>query len=244
VDIGDNMNFYTTYSTSFETPTTTELNKPDLTGGFNPNLEPQAARNFEVGLRGAIGDNQRYEIALFTIDVDDELVPFEVPGSPGRNYYENAAESGRKGLEFSWIATPTDYLRTTLSYAYSDFKFKSFGAASGNVIPGTSENVLYGEVSYRHPRGWFAAADALYIDEQFGDNANTALIDDYTLLNLRFGYDTEIGNLDVSPFVGISNVTDESYTANVRLNALGGRYFEPGPGRNGYAGVALNWKFR
>lgn len=244
VDIGDNMNFYTTYSTSFETPTTTELNKPDLTGGFNPSLQPQVARNFEVGLRGAIGDNHRYELALFTIDVDDELVPFEVPGSPGRNYYENAAESGRKGLEFSWMATPTDYLRTTLSYAYSDFTFKSFGAASGNVIPGTSENVLFGEVSYRHPRGWFAAADALYIDEQFGDNANTVVIDDYTLLNLRFGYETEIGNLDVSPFVGIANVTDETYTANVRLNALGGRYFEPGPGRNGYAGVALNWKFR
>jgi hypothetical protein len=30
----------------------------------------------------------------------------------------------------------------------------------------------------------------------------------------------------------------------VRLNAFGGRYFEPGPGRNGYAGVTLNWKFR
>src|SRR5690606_3576017 len=66
VDIGDNMNFYTAYSSSFETPTTTELNKPDLTGGFNPSLKPQVARNFEVGLRGAVGDKHRYEIALFT----------------------------------------------------------------------------------------------------------------------------------------------------------------------------------
>jgi iron complex outermembrane receptor protein len=42
----------------------------------------------------------------------------------------------------------------------------------------------------------------------------------------------------------VTNVFDEEYTANVRLNAFGGRYFEPAPGRNGYAGVSLNYRFR
>lgn len=244
VDLSDRVNFYATYSTAFETPTTTELNKPDLTGGFNPSLDPQLATNFEVGLRGEIGTSQRYELALFTIDVEDELVPFEVPGSPGRNFYQNAAESGRDGFEFSWIANPTDRLRTTVSYAYSDFEFKSFGTASGNTIPGTSQNVLYGEVSWKHPRGWYAAGDVLYIDEQFGDNANTALIPDYTLANVRFGYDAEHGSMRISPFVGLNNMFDETYTANVRINPVGGRYYEPGPGRTLFAGVLLNWRFR
>lgn len=252
VELTPNHHFYTTYSSAFETPTTTEFNRQDGLGGFNETLEPQLATNFEVGFRGQLGDRQRYEVALFTIDVEDELIGREIPTSPGRNYFENAGETSREGLEFSWIASPTDNIRTTLSYTYSDFKFDRFvetaGATtldrSGNVIPGTSENVLFAEFVYTAPRGWFAAVDALYIDEQFADNANTVVVDDYTIANLRFGYDVDLGSFTLSPFVGVNNLTDTDYIANVRLNAAANRYFEPGPGRNGYAGLTLNWKFR
>ena len=34
----------------------------------------RSATNFEVGLRGVIGEAQRYEVAVFTIDVEDELI--------------------------------------------------------------------------------------------------------------------------------------------------------------------------
>ena len=255
VELTDDLNFYTTYSSAFETPTTTEFNRQDGLGGFNEALEPQTATNFEVGLRGALGDAQRYEVAVFTIDVEDELVGREIPTSPGRNYFENAGETSREGVEFSWTANFTDRIETTVSYTYSDFKFAQFvetvGAVSidrsGNVIPGAAENLLFGEFAYRAPRGWFAAAEVLYVDEQFGDNANNVVIDDYTLTSFRFGYDAELGSaggFSLSPFVGINNVTDETYTANVRLNAAAARYFEPGPGRNAYAGVTLDWKFR
>jgi iron complex outermembrane recepter protein len=254
VELTDGLNFYTTYSSAFETPTTTEFNRQDGLGGFNQSLVPQVARNFEVGLRGAIGDSQRYEVAVFTIDVEDELIGREIPASPGRNFFENAGETGREGLELSWSATPTDRIETTVSYTYSDFKFDRFVETlgtntfnrSGLIIPGTAENVLFGEFAYRAPRGWYAAADVLFVDEQFGDNANTVVIDDYTLMNLRFGYDVDLGggNFGLSPFVGINNLTDETYTSNVRLNAAFNRYFEPGPGRNAYAGITLDWKFR
>jgi iron complex outermembrane receptor protein len=253
VDITDNLGFYATYSSAFETPTTTELNQPFLTqGGFNPALSPQAAENFEIGLRGNIGANHRYEVAVFTIDVDDELIPlpvFTAPGGTvvsGRNYYENAAKSSREGIEFSWVGAPTERLRTTVSYAYSDFTFEDFGAFSGNVIPGTAEDVLFGEVAYTAPRGWYVAGEAIYTGEQFADNANSAagLVEDYTLVSLRLGYDIERGSFTLSPFAGVHNLTDETYTSNVRLNAFGARYFEPGPGRNGYAGITVDWKFR
>ena len=255
VELTDNLNFYTTYSSAFETPTTTEFNRQDGLGGFNEALEPQTATNFEVGLRGTLGDAQRYEVAVFTIDVEDELVGREIPTSPGRNYFENAGQTSREGVEFSWNANFTDRIETTVSYTYSDFKFSQFvetiGAVSidrgGNMIPGAAENLLFGEFAYRAPRGWFAAAEVLYVDEQFGDNANNVVIDAYTLTSFRFGYDAELGSpggFSLSPFVGINNVTDETYTANVRLNAAAARYFEPGPGRNAYAGVTLDWKFR
>ena len=114
----------------------------------------------------------------------------------------------------------------------------------GNVIPGTPENLLFAEFSYRSPRGWFVAADAIYVDEQFGDSANTVVIPDYTLANLRMGYEIELDSLVLSPFIGVNNLSDETYTANARINAAANRYFEPGPGRTGYGGIAVNWKFR
>jgi iron complex outermembrane receptor protein len=151
----------------------------------------------------------------------------------------------------SFTANPTDRLQAVFSYTYSDFTFDEFVDLnnpavdfSGNVIPGTAENVLFGEINYAHPRGWFAALDVLYVDQQFGDNANLVVIDDYTVSSLRFGYDVELGDFSLAPFIGVTNVFDEEYTANVRLNAFGGRYFEPAPGRNGYAGVSLNYRFR
>jgi iron complex outermembrane receptor protein len=246
------LSFYTTYSSAFETPTTTEFNRQDGFGGFNENLEPQLATNFEVGLRGKIGRSQRYELALFTIDVEDELIGREIPTSPGRNYFENAGETSREGVEFNWLAKPTDRIDTTVSYTYSDFKFDNFvetiGAntfdRSGNVIPGTAENVLFGEFTYRAPSRWFVAADVLYVDEQFADNANAVVVNDYTLSNLRVGYEANIGNVTLAPFAGLNNITDEDYTANVRLNAAAARYFEPGPTRNGYFGLTFDWNFR
>lgn len=248
VEINDDLNFYTTYSSAFETPTTTEFALPTGAGGFNDSLMPQIAKNLEVGLRGAIGDNQRYEVALFSIDVEDELIGNEIPASPGRFFYTNAGETSREGVEFSWIANPTDRIKTTVSYTYSDFEFKQFaetaGDRSGNVIPGTPENLLFAEFSYRAPRGWFVAADALYVDDQFGDSANAVLVSDYTLASLRMGYDIELATVMLSPFIGVNNLSDEAYTANVRINAAFNRYFEPGPGRNGYGGITVNWKFR
>jgi iron complex outermembrane receptor protein len=241
--LGPRTSLYATYSSAFETPTTTELNRPDLLGGFNPNLVPQVARNLEVGARGALGSKSHYEVALFTIDVEDELIGFEVPNNPGRSYYENVGESKRDGIELSFVTNITDNLQTTVSYAYSDFKFTEYLDFSGNRIPGTVQNLLFAELAYRSPKGWFAIGDVTYVDEQFGDNANTVLVPDYTLANLRFGYSVDLGNLELQPFVGVNNLFDETYVSNVRINAAFNRYFEPGPGRNGYAGVTLNWKF-
>ena len=83
----------------------------------------------------------------------------------------------------------------------------------------------------------------MHIDEFFANDANTARKDAYTVLNLRFGYDTYLGNIRFSPFIGLNNITDEHYNGLVRLNAVGGRYFEPAPDFNAYGGLAMTYEF-
>ena len=115
---------------------------------------------------------------------------------------------------------------------------------SGNTIPGTVEHLLFGEVSYTHPSGWYGAFDVLYVGEQFANNPNTVKVDSYTVANLRLGFERAVGSSIVSPFLGINNLFDESYNANIRLNAFGSRYFEPAPDQNIYAGVTVSFDFQ
>ncbi len=248
-NLSPEVTVYGTYSTSFETPTTTEYANPSGAGGFNPSIEPQAATNLEVGLRGAAGTRTRYELALFDIDVEDELIPYEIPGSPGRDFFANAGRSSRKGLEATLLSRPTERVDITLSYTYSDFTFADFlddngNDYSGNRIPGTVEQLVFAEVSYRHPAGWFGALDALHVGDQYANNANTVADDAYTLVNLRLGFDSSRGGATISPFVGVNNLFDQAYNSNIRINAFGGRYYEPGPERNVYAGIAVNLDLR
>ena len=57
---------------------------------------------------------------------------------------------------------------------------------------------------------------------------------------MRAGRDAiSIGAMRASAFAGITNVLDATYNASVVINAFGGRYYEPAPGRSLYAGIGL-----
>jgi iron complex outermembrane receptor protein len=61
------------------------------------------------------------------------------------------------------------------------------------------------------------------------------------MLNLRVGRQWTPGTRSLEAWVGVDNVTDAEYIANVRVNASGGRYLEPAPGRAFLAGVELGF---
>ena len=64
------------------------------------------------------------------------------------------------------------------------------------------------------------------------------------MVNFLAGFaDWRLGSWTLSPFVGVNNLTDERYAANVRINAFGGRYFEPAPERHFYGGLAVRYTF-
>ena len=88
--------------------------------------------------------------------------------------------------------------------------------------------------------GFFAALQPYLVDGYFVNDANTASTQAYELLNLRAGYQVNIGDhWSVAPYVGFNNLANQNYIGTARLNALGGRYFEPAPTFNTYAGIAV-----
>ena len=59
------VNAYINISQSFETPSTTELvNREDELGGLNPNIDPQKAVNYEIGVKGEALRRLRYDVGI------------------------------------------------------------------------------------------------------------------------------------------------------------------------------------
>jgi iron complex outermembrane receptor protein len=120
---------YSNVSTAFQVPTTTELANPTEGGGFNSNLDPQKAINYEIGTRGVLWERLNYDVALFWIVIDDELVQFE--GASGRTFFRNAGRSERKGTEVYLNLSLTDRLQWTLAYTYLDATFDRYITPTG-----------------------------------------------------------------------------------------------------------------
>lgn len=237
---------YANISSAFETPTTTEFANP-LGGGFNQDLDPQTSINYEVGIK-KLTDTYRLEAALFHIDVEDELIPFELDSQPGRSFFENAGSSTRNGVEFSYTRKLSSEIEGTVAYTYSDFKFDEFRTEDGeifdgNKIPGIPEQLVVLDLTWYSSKGVYASFDAMFSGSFFADNANETEVESYSVSNFRLGYNGFIGDWEYAPFLGINNIFDEEYNNNIRINAFGGRYFEPAPERNFYVGITVRKNF-
>ncbi|MDH3635600.1 MAG: TonB-dependent receptor [Gammaproteobacteria bacterium] len=244
--LSDATRLYATISTAFETPTTTEFANPDG-GGFNQSLDPQNSTNYEIGIKQRTG-SYRFELALFHIEVDDELTPFELASQPGRTFFENAGSSTRDGLELFYSRTLAPQIEFTSAYTYSEFKFDRFTDSDGDVfddkrIPGIPRDLLYLDLTWFGENGYYATWDWTYTGEIYVDNANQTRVGSSQVSNLRIGHNGFYGDWEVSPFLGINNLFDEDYNNNIRINAFGGRYFEPAPERNAFVGISVRASF-
>jgi len=241
---------YTTVSSAFESPTFTELANPSGAGGFNPDLEPQTALNREVGARGALGDRLFYEAALFRVDVDDEITPYEIGG---RTFYQNAGQTRRDGLELGLEHATTDQLTLALSWTWSDFRFQEFfdtqqnADVSGKRLPGIPQHQLFAQVDWQAESGLFASVESILGGHRYAENTNRTRVGSEWLVNLRGGKAWKRNQQTVTLFAGINNLLDRDYYSNLRINANSDRpvqnrgYFEPGPGTSYYAGFTLDW---
>ncbi len=236
---------YAAYSRSFETPSTTELANPDQSGGFNRTLEPQTADQYELGFKYGRGP-WFGELALFRIGLDDELVPYELDAFPGRTFYANAGRSSRRGLEaaLSWRLRPD--LSLDVAYTWSDFVFRRFVDAdgedfAGRRLPGLPRHFAHLGLTARTPAGLLASLEANYSGSLYADNANSVPVASHTVVNLRLAREIRWAGQSLQPYLGVNNLLDEAYYSNVRINAFGGRHFEPAPERHVYAG--LLWRF-
>lgn len=248
---GPETRLYANVATAFQTPTTTELinappppGQPCCPGGFNAALDPQKARSAEVGARGRIAQRIEYDVAIYHMNVDNTIVPFQVEGVDGREFFRNAGETRHRGVELS-ATTRFGRHSVQAAYTFNDFVFLDDGNAEtdfeDNRLPGVPRHNLFAGLRVGLLETLRLDLETQYIGEQATEDSNDPAFENQsaTVLDVRLLYRASIGGWAASPFIALNNVTDERYNGSVVVNAVGRRYFEPAPGRNLYLGLSL-----
>ena len=236
------LSIFGSFSTAFQVPTTTELVNPNG-AGFNPDIKPQTAQSWEVGSRFE-RESLTLGLSFFLIDLQDELIPYETVS--GRIAFRNAGRSQRRGVEiegsgklplgFAWTVAAAALDARYIKYATDNGQF------DGNDEPGIPPWQAFGELSWRGDSGLYVAAEVQAVGAISVDDANLAKSPSYVTLGLRMAWTGNIGkHWQGQPFLGVRNLNGATYDGTLRINARGGRFYEPAARLNWYAGFEANW---
>jgi len=256
--VNPTLNVYANYGEGFETPTLIEMayNNASTATGPNLNLKPSWSNNYEIGAKAFILRNTSLNVAIFKILTKDEII---VSSNSTYSVYGNAPLTKREGLELSLDSQLPQNIGIYAAYTFLDAKFNAnytsgVGGASasgggpvntGNKIPGTYKQQLYGEVSWAYPNlGFKTAIEGRVNSKVFIDDINSAAAPGYGILNMRAGFEQRITNWKFSEYLRVENLLDKSYIGAVRVNDNNFRNFEPASDRNYLVGVSASYQFK
>ena len=229
---------YTNFSTSFETPTLSELSaNPSGLEGLNLNLKPSKAENYELGWKWN-WSKLILEANIFYILSSNEILPYELEAFPGRAFYQNAGETERFGFEF-FGAYKLNSWEFIASLTEASYQFSGDDLMSKKYLPGVPGSQIYLQVGYFTENNWRVRLTGEHVGSFFANNSNTVQIDSFQKIRLQVSKSFRVNKMKISLSGGINNLLNVRYFDNIRLNAFGGRFYEPAPGRNAYFGVNI-----
>ena len=237
-EVASQQRLFANFSSSFETPALSELSaNPSGAEGLNLELEPARALNYELGWKGLWAKN-RMEANVFFIKSTNEILPYELEAFPGRAFYRNAGATQRWGVEvfgsYQW-----EKLELQASMTQAQYRFAENGTLKDTTLPGIPNSQFFLQLGYTSLENWQFQLTGEHIGSLYADTANAVQIEAFQKVRLQGGKTTALGDLELNLFAGINNLFDVRYFDNIRLNAFGGRYYEPAPGRNFFVGLSL-----
>lgn len=247
----DALHLYASASRSFETPTLNEVayrSSAATEPGWNLGLKASRARHLEVGMKSRPLPQATLDVALFSIDTDDEIAVARNEG--GRSTFQNVGRTRRDGLEASsrwtiaraWSAygaftlTRARYRDPFTSVAVANGVSTSTQVAAGNNLPGVPSRAAYAELAWRPAAtGWHGALELRHSARLWANDVNDEFAPASTVWALRAGWRQVWGQGDqawrLDTLARIDNLCDTAYVGSVIVNEGNRRYYEAAPGR-------------
>jgi len=208
IKIGENTNLRLSYGRSFRPPTIDDLYWYEDWGwgGFfgNPNLKPEEADSFDLGIEHIFGEKLLSRINFFHTKTKD-LIAWVETGPKWEA--QNIDKAEINGIETEFLYNLNKNFSVPLHYTYMDARDKGT-QYNDKKLPYRPENKLSLGLNFKSEKGIKFNIDLNFVDDVYTDRNNTQKLDDYTILNTTFSKEF-FKNSEF--FIQIRNLFDEEY---------------------------------
>ncbi len=236
---------FSSISEGFSSPTLDEIRTNE--GSINRNLQAEKGRTYEIGHK-YYSNKIQLNASVFYAALRETITTFT--NEDGVVLFRNAGATNQLGTEWglniNWLKSEYSFLsllNSRTSYSFYEFTFDNYSREeedfSGNLLTGVPQHTFNQTLEL----GLLNAIDLnihyrLVSEVPLRDD-NTIFAESYHLINANVNYKLPIEQ-KINILAGVENMFDRTYSLGNDLNAFGGRYYQPAPGRNFYVGV--NWK--
>ena len=193
----------------------------------NPDLAPETAVNYEVGLRDGIGEAVDFRLGLYWMEVEDEIA-YDYASS----MYANYGETSHRGVEVGAETRSKEGFRCFVNYTYTEARNES-GRNEGKDLAHVPRHMGNVGIGYERGSSWGSTLSARLVGSSYLDSANSSTLSGYQTVNIEGWY--AIGRFRI--FAEIGNLLDEEY-ATYGFVSSGANYYSPAPGTTFTAGIS------
>ncbi|MEG3010471.1 MAG: TonB-dependent receptor, partial [Pseudomonas sp.] len=213
----ENGSIYASYATSATPPGNTlgEGMDGNPLGGtkdragnlLSSDMEPETTKNYEIGTKwDLLNDRLSLTADIFRTEKENARVQVDTTS------YENAGKTRVQGVELSASGKITDKWQVFAGYAFMDSEQVDGGplnrATDGNQLPNTPKNSASLWTTYQVTPKLTIGGGAFYVDDVFGNVANTTMVDSYVRYDAMAAYKLT-KNVDLQ--LNVQNLTYETY---------------------------------
>lgn len=237
-------------STGFRAPSIDQLFNGSITLDSkvlnNPDLKPEQAINYDLGIRGsfpALENTLTYEATLFLLDRKDYIMSsvgqYTAATTANPQKYENIGGMRSQGLELSLQSDPKKTFSFDLAYTYLDAYFTQYdnfylGLGSpyitsgpnaytqvhydltGNTVPRTSHHTLNLTGNYNITPSTILSTEWTLKSNYYADELNQLKMPGYGVVNLLAKHAQTWEGFTFDLFARIDNVFDKFYFNTAR----------------------------
>ncbi len=237
---------FASVSQGFSSPTLDEIRTNE--GSINRELEAEKGITYEVGHK-IQHQKLQLDASIFVSQLSETITTFTNPD--GVVLFRNAGATTQQGFELGLNVSLIDQgkgllanLNSRTAYQYYNFTFDNYIKRetdfSGNYLPGVPKHTFNQVFSAEFQKQFTLNLHYRFVSETPLTDSNEVIAEAYHLVNLKINKRLAINNTAVNVFAGAENILDIAYSLGNDLNAFGGRYFQPAPGRNYFVGIKLN----
>ncbi|MCI0912129.1 TonB-dependent receptor [Pseudomonas putida] len=170
-------------------------------------MEPEETTNYEIGTKWDLLD-ERLSLAAALFRTEKENARVQVDTTT----YENVGETRVQGIELSASGKLTDKWQVFAGYTYLQARQVDGGplgkANDGNQLPNTPNNSASLWTTYSITPKLTVGGGAFYVDDVYGNVANTTMVDSYVRYDAMAAYKLT-KHIDLQ--LNVQNLTNEVY---------------------------------